>query len=56
MYLSRKYTDVSFKGIGTVFGQKDHSTVIYAVRRIEKCKDQDENISNDIKKIENLMG
>ena len=51
MYLSRKYTNRSFKAIGASFGQKDHSTVIYAVRRIEKYKD----LSDDIKKIENLI-
>jgi chromosomal replication initiator protein len=56
MYLSRKYTDKSFKAIGASFGRKDHSTVIHAVRRIEKCNDQDERISDDIKKIENLIG
>jgi chromosomal replication initiator protein len=56
MYLSRKYTDKSFKAIGASFGRKDHSTVIHAVRRIEKCNDQDKRISDDIKKIENLIG
>lgn len=55
MYLTRKYTRSSFKEIGTSFGNKDHSTVIYAVRRIEKSKEQ-ENVRSDLMKIENLLG
>ena len=56
MYLSRKYTNLSFKEIGDSFGNKDHSTVIYAVRRIEKYKDKEKKIRDDLKKIENLFG
>ena len=55
MYLARKYTRLSFKEIGTSFGNKDHSTVIYAVQRIEKCKEQ-KNVRDDLMKIENLLG
>jgi chromosomal replication initiator protein len=56
MYLSRKYTDLSFKEIGDSFGHKEHSTVIYAVRRIQKHKDGDKNILDDLVKIEKLLG
>ena len=56
MYLARKYTDLSFKEIGDGFGHKDHSTVIYAVRRIERYKDQHREIRDDLKSVENLLG
>ena len=56
MYLCRKYTDLSFKDIGDSFGHKDHSTVIYAIRRIEKYKSQRKDIRDDLKNIENLIG
>ena len=56
MYLSRKYTTLSFKDIGDSFGNKDHSTVIYAVRRIEKYKGKEKKILDDLNKIETLLG
>lgn len=34
-YLCRSYTAHSFAAIGRVFGNRDHSTVLYGVRRIE---------------------
>lgn len=51
MYLARKYTDLSFREIGESFGHKDHSTVMYAIKRVEKSKEM-----YDLKKIENLLG
>jgi chromosomal replication initiator protein len=41
MYLARKLTSMSFPEIGSRFGGKDHSTVISAVRKIERlCTEQ----------------
>ncbi len=56
MYLCRKYTDSSFKQIGDAFGNKDHSTVIYAVNRIEKYKARKKEIREDLNKLEDLLG
>jgi chromosomal replication initiator protein len=36
MYLSRQLTSMSYPEIGSRFGGKDHSTIISAVRKIEK--------------------
>ena len=56
MYLCRKYTDSSFKQIGDAFGDKDHSTVIYAVNRIEKYKVRKKEVREDLNKLEDLLG
>jgi chromosomal replication initiator protein len=56
MYLARKYTNLSFKEIGDSFNHKDHSTVIHALRKIEKEKDDNKNVQKDLSKIENLLG
>jgi len=55
MYLSRKFTAFSFKKIGTAFGNKDHSTVIHAVKRIEKEKASSKDILTDIQRIEKFL-
>jgi chromosomal replication initiator protein len=46
MYLSRDLTELSYPDIGTSFGGKDHSTVIYACRKIEKKMEQDTHFKN----------
>jgi chromosomal replication initiator protein len=56
MYLSRKYTDLSFKEIAEVFGRKEHSTIIYGVKRIENQKGLNRRILKDIEMIEKLLG
>lgn len=35
MFLARKHTDHSLQEIGRFFGNRDHTTVIYAVSKIE---------------------
>lgn len=54
MYIAKKTTDLSFKAIGESFG-KDHTTVLYNVRRIEdflKDKPYQKELVDDI--IKNL--
>jgi len=41
MYLARKLTSSSYPAIGSEFGGKDHSTVIHAVKKIEKLIEND---------------
>jgi len=55
MYLSRKYTNLSFQEIGDSFGHKDHSTVIYAIRRIEKLRTQGKETKDVLTKIERFL-
>jgi chromosomal replication initiator protein len=56
MYLARLHTGLSYKEIGRSFAKKDHSTVIYAVKRIERLKAMDKKIGGDIKIIQSLLG
>jgi chromosomal replication initiator protein len=48
MYLSRQLTGMSYPEIGSRFGGKDHSTVISAVRKIEKKITEDPNLKSVI--------
>ena len=56
MYLARKFTNLSFKEIGNSFDHKDHSTVIHALRKVEKEKDEKKDVQKDLSKIESLLG
>lgn len=46
MYIARELTEFSYPEIGAAFGGKDHSTVIYATRKIEKKLEQDHSMKN----------
>lgn len=48
MFLSRKYTSSSFPEIGNRFGGKNHSTVVHAVKNIEKKIGRDPSVSNAV--------
>jgi chromosomal replication initiator protein len=48
MYLSRELTELSYPEIGAAFGGKDHSTVIYGARKIEKRLEQDRALKNQV--------
>ena len=51
MYLIRNLTNLSLPDIGKEFG-KDHTTVLYAIRRIEAAlKAKDEAITNNVRDI-----
>jgi len=56
MSLARAHTELSYKDIGRSFGNKDHSTVIYAIKRIEGLKAKEKKIGKDLKIIESLLG
>jgi len=55
IYLSKQLTSLSLKEIGDGFGNKHHSTVIYAEKRIRKAKSQNKAVSSDINKIRKLL-
>jgi chromosomal replication initiator protein len=55
MYLSRRLTDASYKEIGKAFGNKDHSTIIYAVKRIEAERRKKTQVREDIRRIQKLL-
>ncbi len=57
MYLCRELTDLSLNDIGKNFGGKDHATVIYACRQIEKRREADDSFDRIIKSlIEKIKG
>ncbi len=49
MYLAKQLTPRSLPEIGRRFGGRDHTTVIYAVRQIEKLRLEDQELDNDVR-------
>jgi len=51
MYISRQLTSSSFPEIGDRFGGKDHSTIIHAIRKIEKLMEEDFQLKSTIENL-----
>ncbi len=55
MFLSRVRTQSSFPEIGTYFGGKDHTTVMHAVKKIEKDRKKDLELRAQLEAIERKL-
>jgi chromosomal replication initiator protein len=55
MYLARKLTNFSFPDIGQKVGGRDHSTVIYANKKISQTIDSDVNLKKMIQDLEDSI-
>lgn len=51
MYLTRQLTNLSLPEIGRVFGGKDHTTVLYSWKKIDKDLKKDNNLKNTIERL-----
>jgi chromosomal replication initiator protein len=51
MYLAKRLTTRSLPEIGRKFGNRDHSTVIHAVRRIEELRGKDGEIDSAVRSL-----
>lgn len=56
MYLTRKMVGRSTLDIGHRFGGRDHTTVIHALRQIEKLRAIDADLDADITAVERALG
>ena len=55
MYLSKTLTSKSLPEIGRKFGGRDHTTVIHACKTIEKLKDTDAQIAEDLELLRRML-
>ena len=49
MYLARQFLPLSYPEIGKKFGNRDHSTIMYSVKKIEKLKKDNQEMKNLLK-------
>ena len=55
MYLCRKHTARSFPEIGALFGGRDHSTVIHAIRCINERMPTDDLLRDNVERIATVI-
>ena len=55
MYLAKKYTTNSLPEIGRKFSNRDHTTVIHAVKKIEELFKNDNEIKHSITEIKKIL-
>lgn len=55
MYLSRQLTSCSYPEIGDKFGGKDHSTIIHAIKKIEKQQTEDFQLRTTINNLKAIL-
>ena len=55
MYLAKKLTPRSLPEIGRKFANRDHTTVIHAVKTIEKLSEQNDEIKKNVEELKSLI-
>lgn len=55
MYLCRKYSHLSLPDIGQLFGGKNHTTVLHAIRKISKASSTDPLLKDSMSKLESSL-
>ena len=55
MYLSKKLTTRSLPEIGRRFANRDHTTVIHAVKTIDRLSEKDEEMRKNIEQIKGIL-
>jgi chromosomal replication initiator protein len=55
MYACREFTTQPLAAIGMAFGDRDHSTVFYALEKAKKLEFVDKNINTKIKRIREII-
>lgn len=56
MYLTKRMTTLSLPAIGRQFAGRDHTTILSAIRKIERQRAEDTALNYEIAKIETLIG
>jgi chromosomal replication initiator protein len=51
MYLTRELTDLSLPAIAEAFNRRDHTTVMHAIRKIERGALEDASLSRALEEL-----
>jgi chromosomal replication initiator protein len=53
IYLCRKFTGTSLEELGSHFGGKDHTTMLYSIRKVEKLLAKNAAVRGDVERLSN---
>ncbi len=56
IYLCRKLTTRSYTQLGYIFGGRDHTTIMHAVRKVEKLIKGDEAFAREVEELKGRVG
>ncbi|HLY73180.1 MAG TPA: chromosomal replication initiator protein DnaA [Planctomycetota bacterium] len=51
IYLCRKFTGTSLEELGSHFGGKDHTTMLYSIRKVEKLLAKNTSVRGDVERL-----
>jgi chromosomal replication initiator protein len=55
MYLTRELTDLSLPAIARAFNRRDHTTVLHAIRRVERSALEDASVSRTLEELTSTL-
>ena len=55
MWLARRHTRFSLEEIGGYFGGRDHTTVMHAIRTVNRRREEDSTFSDDVDRLESRV-
>ena len=55
MYLTRELTDLSLPAIAEAFNRRDHTTVLHAIRRVERSALEDASVSRTLEELTSAL-
>lgn len=55
MFLAKNLTSLSYPEIGRRFGNRDHTTIMHAVRKIEELMEADASLADDVSLLKSIL-
>ena len=55
MFLAKNLTSLSYPEIGRQFGNRDHTTIMHAVRKIEELMEADSGLADDVSLLKSVL-
>jgi chromosomal replication initiator protein len=55
MFLAKNLTSLSYPEIGRNFGNRDHTTIMHAVRKIEELMETDAALADDVSLLKSIL-